>query len=415
MAVPKRKTPRSKTRSAGPSNWTLAAPARSLCPNCGAVKLPHTCAATAAGTAAARSSTSTELRRASAELAPRVARIAIDAMGGDRAPGEIVAGALRRGRAELGVEVLLVGRRGRDRAAAARRRAPDGVELVGRHRGHRDGRRARRRRAHAEGLVGRARAPRPCATARPTRWSAPATPAPRWPPRCCAMGRIKGVARPAIAVPIPVPGRARRSSSSTAAPPSTARPSGSSQFALHGPRRTPELRLGVDEPTRRPAVERRGAGQGRRAAQAGVRAARGAARGSSATSRAATSCTRPSDVIVTDGFTGNVALKTIEGALEAAAGLVFDDPRLDAGGAGGGRGRRRRCCSQGVTDYLDPDTDRWRGAARRRRRVRDLARLVDARGRSSTRSALARRVRRGAESSDRHEAGGSAREASHAG
>ncbi len=35
-------------------------------------------------------------------------RIAIDAMGGDRAPGEIVAGALRA-REELGVEVLLVG------------------------------------------------------------------------------------------------------------------------------------------------------------------------------------------------------------------------------------------------------------------------------------------------------------------
>jgi glycerol-3-phosphate acyltransferase PlsX len=35
-------------------------------------------------------------------------RIAIDAMGGDRAPGEIVAGALRA-RSELGVEILLVG------------------------------------------------------------------------------------------------------------------------------------------------------------------------------------------------------------------------------------------------------------------------------------------------------------------
>ena len=36
------------------------------------------------------------------------ARIAIDAMGGDHAPGEIVAGALRA-REELGVEVFLVG------------------------------------------------------------------------------------------------------------------------------------------------------------------------------------------------------------------------------------------------------------------------------------------------------------------
>ncbi len=41
MAVPKRKTPRSKTRKRRASSWTLEAPARSTCPTCGAVKLPH--------------------------------------------------------------------------------------------------------------------------------------------------------------------------------------------------------------------------------------------------------------------------------------------------------------------------------------------------------------------------------------
>ena len=41
MPVPKRKTPRSKTRQRRASNWRLSAPARSLCPNCGAVKQPH--------------------------------------------------------------------------------------------------------------------------------------------------------------------------------------------------------------------------------------------------------------------------------------------------------------------------------------------------------------------------------------
>ena len=41
MAVPKRKTPRAKTRQRRASNWRLAAPARSTCPNCGAVKQPH--------------------------------------------------------------------------------------------------------------------------------------------------------------------------------------------------------------------------------------------------------------------------------------------------------------------------------------------------------------------------------------
>src|SRR4028119_695637 len=41
-------------------------------------------------------------------MASSRARIAIDAMGGDHAPAEIVAGAIRA-QAELGVEVLLVG------------------------------------------------------------------------------------------------------------------------------------------------------------------------------------------------------------------------------------------------------------------------------------------------------------------
>ena len=41
MAVPKRKIPRAKTRSRRAANWRLAAPPRSLCPNCGAVKRPH--------------------------------------------------------------------------------------------------------------------------------------------------------------------------------------------------------------------------------------------------------------------------------------------------------------------------------------------------------------------------------------
>ena len=41
MAVPKKKTSKSKSRSRRASNWSLAAPARSVCPKCGAVKLPH--------------------------------------------------------------------------------------------------------------------------------------------------------------------------------------------------------------------------------------------------------------------------------------------------------------------------------------------------------------------------------------
>lgn len=41
MAVPKRKTPRSKTHSRRSANLKLAQPAKSTCPQCGAAKLPH--------------------------------------------------------------------------------------------------------------------------------------------------------------------------------------------------------------------------------------------------------------------------------------------------------------------------------------------------------------------------------------
>ncbi|MBI2168601.1 MAG: 50S ribosomal protein L32 [Actinobacteria bacterium] len=41
MAVPKRKLSRSRTRRRRASNWTTSPPARSVCPQCQAVKLPH--------------------------------------------------------------------------------------------------------------------------------------------------------------------------------------------------------------------------------------------------------------------------------------------------------------------------------------------------------------------------------------
>ena len=41
MAVPKKKTSKSKSRSRRASAWRLRAPGRSLCPRCGAVKVPH--------------------------------------------------------------------------------------------------------------------------------------------------------------------------------------------------------------------------------------------------------------------------------------------------------------------------------------------------------------------------------------
>lgn len=41
MAVPKKKTSKSKSRSRRASAWRIQTAARSTCPRCGAVKRPH--------------------------------------------------------------------------------------------------------------------------------------------------------------------------------------------------------------------------------------------------------------------------------------------------------------------------------------------------------------------------------------
>jgi large subunit ribosomal protein L32 len=41
MAVPKKKTSKAKSRSRRASAWKISKPARSACPRCSAVKLPH--------------------------------------------------------------------------------------------------------------------------------------------------------------------------------------------------------------------------------------------------------------------------------------------------------------------------------------------------------------------------------------
>jgi large subunit ribosomal protein L32 len=42
MAVPKKKKSKAKVRAGRASNWRLTASARSVCPRCTTVKLPHT-------------------------------------------------------------------------------------------------------------------------------------------------------------------------------------------------------------------------------------------------------------------------------------------------------------------------------------------------------------------------------------
>nr|WP_283251163.1 phosphate acyltransferase PlsX [Rhabdothermincola salaria] len=244
--------------------------------------------------------------------------IAVDAMGGDKAPGEIVAGALRAVD-ELGVPVVLVGRPeeltdtgglevipaseviAMDADAAASVRRMKDSSLVRAAEAVRDGR------ASAMVSAGNTGATMASALLR--------------------MGRIKGVQRPAIATPIPVLGSTPTVLLDAGAN-AECSPEWLVQFAQMGAVYARE-RFGVaeprvallsigEEPTKgSPLVKETHAllAEGEWLATAGATFA-GNVEGRDLMTDAA-------DVVVTDGFTGNVALKTLEGGLEAiVAGLL---------------------------------------------------------------------------------------------
>ncbi len=252
--------------------------------------------------------------------------IAIDAMGGDRAPHEIVAGALAA-RDAVGVDVLLVGDDAAVRAELPGGEPPAGVsllattEVIAMHEDPAAAVRAKRDssivraaevvrdgRAHAFVGAGNTGATMAAALLR--------------------FGRIRGAARPAIAVPIPIAGSARRQLLVDGGATVDPQPEWLVQWAHLG-RAYARLRLGVENPTVGLLSNGEEAGKGdalRKAAYARFEAEVpefvGNVEGRDLSRVAA-------DVIVTDGFTGNVALKTIEGAMMGIAGLVFsvlDEP-----------------------------------------------------------------------------------------
>lgn len=279
-----------------------------------------------------------------------VCRVAIDAMGGDRAPGEIVAGALAAVQ-ELGVEVLLVGLEDALRAELPGGEPPAGVELVGctqviaMHdepgasvRTKKDASVVRAAEAvrdgRADAMVGAGNTGATMASA------------------LLRFGRIKGVARPAIGVPIPVPfGRPHVLVDGGATV--DARPEWLAQFARMG-QAYAHLRFGIAEPTVGLLSNGEEPGKGDELRKKTFAMLDGLP-GFVGNVEGRDLMTGHPDVIVTDGFTGNVAIKTIEGALKAAAGLVFT--------VLGSTPEAKEAAEvvapmllQGVTDYLDPDT-----------------------------------------------------------
>jgi glycerol-3-phosphate acyltransferase PlsX len=251
--------------------------------------------------------------------------IAIDAMGGDRAPAEIVAGAIQAVDA-CDVDVLLVGP-----AAAIRPHLPGGAaperveildasEIIGMDEEPASAVRAKKdssivrsaeavRDGNAAAMVGAGNTGATMAAA------------------LLRFGRIKGVHRPAIALPIPIVGDPRIQLLVDGGATVDPDPEWLVEWAELA-RAYARVRLGVDEPTVALLSNGEEPGKGdalrKRAAEllADVKGFVGNVEGRDVMRRSA-------DVIVTDGFTGNVTLKTLEGAVLGLAGLVFgvvDEP-----------------------------------------------------------------------------------------
>lgn len=234
--------------------------------------------------------------------------VAVDAMGGDRAPDEIVAGA-RRAAEDRGLPVVLVGRPGElgdigdlEVIAASEVIAMDadpGSSV---------------RRMKDSSLIRAAEAVRDgVASAMVSAGNTGAAMA----SALLRMGRIRGVARPAIATLLPAPGTTPTVLLDAGAN-SECNPEWLVQFGRMGAVFARD-RLGVEEP--RIALLSIGEEPGKgsafvknahgRLSEAQFEGARfiGNVEGRDLLTDAA-------DVVVTDGFTGNVALKTLEGGLK---------------------------------------------------------------------------------------------------
>jgi glycerol-3-phosphate acyltransferase PlsX len=241
--------------------------------------------------------------------------IAVDGMGGDKAPGEIIEGA-RRAAVEVGVPVVLVGRPeelGTDHGLEvlpASEVIPMGADPTKSVRSMKDSSLVRAAEAVRDGK----------ASAMISAGNTGATMA----SALLRMGRIKGVMRPAIATPIPVPGGT----------PTVLLDAGANaecqaewlvQFAQMGAVLARE-RYGIAAPKVGLLSIGEEAGKGNPLVKETHKLLHDAALGSAqfvGNVEGRDIMTDEVDVMVTDGFTGNVALKTLEGGMRALVNALF--------------------------------------------------------------------------------------------
>ena len=238
--------------------------------------------------------------------------IAVDAMGGDRAPGEIVAGAHQA--ADAGFPVVLIGPEGLDGAGDLPLIvASEVIEMD-------DDPASSVRKKRDSTLVRAAEAVRDGkASAMISAGNTGATMA----SALLRMGRIKGVHRPAIATPVPVPGST----------PTVLLDAGANaevqtdwlvQFAVMGSVYA-RKRYGIENPKVGLLSIGEEPGKGdtlRKEAYDLLAAAQGINFIGNVEGRDI--MTDTVDVVVTDGFTGNVVLKTLEGTLRGVIKALFE-------------------------------------------------------------------------------------------
>jgi glycerol-3-phosphate acyltransferase PlsX len=238
--------------------------------------------------------------------------IAVDAMGGDRAPGEILAGAHQA--AELGIPILLVGPDGLEGAGALPLKvASEVIEMD-------DDPAQSVRKKRDSTLVRAAEAVRDGeASAMISAGNTGATMA----SALLRMGRITGVSRPAIATPVPVPGGTPTVLLDAGAN-AEVQPEWLVQFAVMGSVYSRQ-RFGVEN-SRVGLLsigEEPGKGDTLRKEAYELLAVAphinfiGNVEGRDLMTGAV-------DVVVTDGFTGNVVLKTLEGSLKTVVKALFN-------------------------------------------------------------------------------------------
>jgi len=232
--------------------------------------------------------------------------VAVDAMGGDRGPVEIVAGA-RQAQEELGVPVLVVGRPD-EMGDTSELEVVPASEVIGMHEDPGQG----VRRKKDASLVRAAEAVRDGRAAAMV--SAGNTGA-AMASALLRMGRLPGVARPAIATPLPVPGTTHTVLLDAGANPECT-PEWLVQFAKMGSLFARE-RYDLDEP--RVGLLSNGEEESKGTSlvkRTHALLSEGVGINFVGNVEARELLSDAADVVVTDGFTGNVALKALEGGMK---------------------------------------------------------------------------------------------------